>query len=78
MSSALAALPVLPDLLYKANSYSPLKTLLTRVFLWKAFPDPLKQLIVPSSVLPQLFIDTSIMLLSLLLATLFPSLPLLL
>lgn len=72
LSSALAALPVLPNLLCEANSYSSFKILLKRVLFWKAFSDPLRQLIVPSFVFPQLFIHTSIML-SLLRAILFVS-----
>lgn len=65
--SALAALPVVFG---KANSYSSSKTLLNYV-LWRALLDPLTQLIVPSSVRPQLFTYTSIMPLLLELAILF-------
>lgn len=61
-SPALAAFSVLSNFLCKVNSYSPFNTLFKCV-LWKAFPGPLRQLIVPSSVLSQSFAFTSIMLL---------------
>lgn len=61
-SPALAAFSVLSNFLCKVNSYSPFNTLFKCV-LWKAFPGPLRQLIVPSSVLSQSFAFTSIVLL---------------